>query len=83
MKHSFINFEVMISFVIIFIIFIGGFYAIIKQNADQINSIDPLAGSLAEFIPYAIVLMIIVAVLLYAVGRKPPGAWGGEYAVGG
>lgn len=76
-KKGLISLATMVGYVIVFVIYVVGFYPIIQTTIQNATNVDPLSASLMALVPGAFFVAMIVGFFNYALGRKPAGAWGG------
>ena len=67
-----------VGFVMVFVIYVVGFYPVMQQTIASAPQYDPLSNQLMALVPASFFIAMIIGVLYYAFGRRPPGAWGGE-----
>lgn len=68
----------MIGYCLALIIYIVGFYPIIRDTINATIISDSTTASLFSLIPAVILIAMMIGLLTYAFGKRPSGAWGGE-----
>lgn len=73
-----ISLSTMVGYVLVFVIYVVGFYPIIQLTIQNATGLDPLSSSLMSLVPAAFFVAMIIGFFNYAIGRRPGGAWGGQ-----
>lgn len=78
MKKGFINIEILVGYFVVLIIYLVGFYPIMREIIASVTGADELTAFVLSLIPLVFLLAIIIGIMTFARGEKPIGAWGGE-----
>jgi len=77
MQKKMISLSTMVGYVLVFVIYVVGFYPIMSQTIQNAMGLDPLSSSLMSLVPAAFFVAMIVGFFNYALGKRGSGAWGG------
>jgi uncharacterized RDD family membrane protein YckC len=77
-KKGMISLPVIVFLVVGFIAFVTCFAPLISSTITSAPESDPNALGLLPLIVPAVFAMFIIVAFMWATGRKPPGAWGGD-----
>jgi len=75
---GFISLEILTGYVLVLIIYLVGFYPIIRDTIAQVTGVDELTSFALGLVPVAFLIAIMVGIISYGVGKRPEGVWGGE-----